>query len=157
MYYFIFRSLFYKLLTALCISILFLAGNTFQIDMIWLFFCFCCFGSLAYCAKAYLFRSTRRILVSNITFLERLLIYFTFFEQKVSAGQHLHLSGDMKSNVSVAAQQGVYFNQQPNPQQQSQSQAGPGGNTNNNSLNTNSQNPQQQNLVNGQGEYFVFV
>ncbi|XP_055706322.1 neurogenic protein mastermind isoform X2 [Phlebotomus papatasi] len=44
---------------------------------------------------------------------------------QVSAGQHLHLSGDLKnSNVSVAAQQGVYFNQQSQqPTQTPQSQA----------------------------------
>ncbi|XP_055694053.1 neurogenic protein mastermind isoform X2 [Lutzomyia longipalpis] len=45
---------------------------------------------------------------------------------QVSAGQHLHLSGDLKnSNVSVAAQQGVYFNQQAQqqPTQPPQSQA----------------------------------
>lgn len=64
----------------------------------------------------------------------------------------------MKSNVSVAAQQGVYFNQQQNPQQQSQpNQAGQGGNTNNSTLNTNPQNPQQQNLGNGQGNFVYFL
>ncbi|CAH0553129.1 unnamed protein product [Brassicogethes aeneus] len=30
---------------------------------------------------------------------------------QVSAGQHLHLSGDLKGNVSIAAQQGMHFNQ----------------------------------------------
>ncbi|XP_011184641.2 neurogenic protein mastermind isoform X2 [Zeugodacus cucurbitae] len=74
---------------------------------------------------------------------------------QVSAGQHLHLSGDMKSNVSVAAQQGIQFfnhqqqthgsaaqqqqqqshNQQqhqntPNAQQQQQSQQQPNQNLN---------------------------
>ncbi|GAB0090178.1 Neurogenic protein mastermind [Sergentomyia squamirostris] len=48
---------------------------------------------------------------------------------QVSAGQHLHLSGDLKnSNVSVAAQQGVFFNQQSqqqNSQPQNQAQAPP--------------------------------
>ncbi|XP_059608449.1 neurogenic protein mastermind isoform X2 [Phlebotomus argentipes] len=46
---------------------------------------------------------------------------------QVSAGQHLHLSGDLKSsNVSVAAQQGVYFNQPAQqPAQPQQSQAPP--------------------------------
>lgn len=31
---------------------------------------------------------------------------------QVSAGQHMHLSSDLKNNVSVAAQQGIFFNQQ---------------------------------------------
>jgi mastermind-like protein len=30
---------------------------------------------------------------------------------QVSAGQHLHLSGDLKGNVSIATQQGMHFNQ----------------------------------------------
>lgn len=41
---------------------------------------------------------------------------------QVSAGQHMQLTGDLKPGVSVAAQQGMYFNQQ-----QSQNQPGPGG------------------------------
>ncbi|XP_076664615.1 neurogenic protein mastermind isoform X4 [Andrena cerasifolii] len=43
---------------------------------------------------------------------------------QVSAGQHMQLSGDLKPGVSVAAQQGMYFNQQ-----QTQNQPGPGGQT----------------------------
>ncbi|XP_017885930.1 neurogenic protein mastermind isoform X2 [Ceratina calcarata] len=43
---------------------------------------------------------------------------------QVSAGQHMQLTGDLKPNVSVAAQQGMYFTQQP-----SQNQSGPGGQT----------------------------
>ncbi|XP_033217557.1 neurogenic protein mastermind isoform X3 [Belonocnema kinseyi] len=41
---------------------------------------------------------------------------------QVSAGQHMQLTGDLKPGVSVAAQQGIYFNQQ-----QAQNQGGPGG------------------------------
>ncbi|KAK5649778.1 hypothetical protein RI129_000807 [Pyrocoelia pectoralis] len=43
---------------------------------------------------------------------------------QVSAGQHLQLSGDIKGNVSIATQQGMYFNQQAasNAQQASSSQ-----------------------------------
>ncbi|XP_076231464.1 neurogenic protein mastermind isoform X2 [Calliopsis andreniformis] len=40
---------------------------------------------------------------------------------QVSAGQHMQLTGDLKPGVSVAAQQGMYFNQQ------TQNQSGPGG------------------------------
>ncbi|XP_043584789.1 neurogenic protein mastermind isoform X4 [Bombus pyrosoma] len=43
---------------------------------------------------------------------------------QVSAGQHMQLTGDLKPGVSVAAQQGMYFNQQQN-----QSQSGPAGQT----------------------------
>ncbi|XP_015595049.1 neurogenic protein mastermind isoform X3 [Cephus cinctus] len=43
---------------------------------------------------------------------------------QVSAGQHMQLTGDLKPGVSVAAQQGMYFNQQ-----QAQNQSGPGGQT----------------------------
>ncbi|XP_076626130.1 neurogenic protein mastermind isoform X1 [Colletes latitarsis] len=43
---------------------------------------------------------------------------------QVSAGQHMQLTGDLKPGVTVAAQQGMYFNQQ-----QSQNQSGPGGQT----------------------------
>ncbi|XP_017759516.1 PREDICTED: neurogenic protein mastermind isoform X2 [Eufriesea mexicana] len=43
---------------------------------------------------------------------------------QVSAGQHMQLTGDLKPGVSVAAQQGMYFNQQ-----QSQNQTGPAGQT----------------------------
>lgn len=42
---------------------------------------------------------------------------------QVSAGQHMQLTGDLKPVVSVAAQQGMYFNQQ-----QTQNQAGPSAN-----------------------------
>ncbi|XP_043267905.1 neurogenic protein mastermind-like isoform X2 [Venturia canescens] len=41
---------------------------------------------------------------------------------QVSAGQHMQLTGDLKPGVSVAAQQGMYFNQQ-----QAQNQTGPSG------------------------------
>ncbi|XP_011343844.2 neurogenic protein mastermind isoform X3 [Ooceraea biroi] len=42
---------------------------------------------------------------------------------QVSTGQHMQLTGDLKPVVSVAAQQGMYFNQQ-----QTQNQAGPAAN-----------------------------
>ncbi|XP_070155733.1 neurogenic protein mastermind isoform X3 [Polyergus mexicanus] len=42
---------------------------------------------------------------------------------QVSAGQHMQLTGDLKPVVSVAAQQGMYFNQQ-----QTQNQSGPSAN-----------------------------
>ena len=42
----------------------------------------------------------------------------------MSAGQHMQLTGDLKPVVSVAAQQGMYFNQQQN-----QNQSGPTGQT----------------------------
>lgn len=35
---------------------------------------------------------------------------------QVSAGQHIHLSGDIKGNVSIATQQGMFFNQNTGPQ-----------------------------------------
>ncbi|KAJ8941457.1 hypothetical protein NQ318_016897 [Aromia moschata] len=37
---------------------------------------------------------------------------------EVSAGQHLHLSGDLKGNVSIAAQQGMHFSQNNSSQSQ---------------------------------------
>lgn len=55
---------------------------------------------------------------------------FSSFPLQVSAGQHLHLSGDLKTGVSVAAQQGVFFSQQQAQQQQANQQsqqAQPGG------------------------------
>lgn len=60
---------------------------------------------------------------------------------QVSAGQHLHLSGDLKNNVSVAAQQGIFFNQQhTNKAQPPQNMnAGPGCNTNPSNMNNNQQ------------------
>lgn len=49
---------------------------------------------------------------------------FTFAHTfQVSTGQHMQLTGDLKPVVSVAAQQGMYFNQQ-----QTQNQAGPAAN-----------------------------
>ncbi|XP_044730690.1 neurogenic protein mastermind isoform X2 [Chrysoperla carnea] len=41
---------------------------------------------------------------------------------QVSAGQHMHLSGDLKGNVSIAAQQGMYFSQQQQQQNQQHNQ-----------------------------------
>lgn len=40
----------------------------------------------------------------------------------MSAGQHVHLTGDLKGNVSIAAQQGMHFTQHPNSNATSQSQ-----------------------------------
>lgn len=45
----------------------------------------------------------------------------TCFLSQVSAGQHMQLTGDLKPGVSVAAQQGMFFNQQQTP-----NQTGPG-------------------------------
>ncbi|KAK4883013.1 hypothetical protein RN001_006332 [Aquatica leii] len=61
---------------------------------------------------------------------------------QVSAGQHLQLSGDLKGNVSIATQQGMYFNQQSatNAQQNSSSQQ----------QTCNTTNSQQPNSVNQQ-------
>ncbi|XP_066256995.1 neurogenic protein mastermind isoform X2 [Euwallacea similis] len=42
---------------------------------------------------------------------------------QVSAGQHLHLSADVKGNVSIAAQQGMQFSHGPNPGEPHASQA----------------------------------
>lgn len=68
----------------------------------------------------------------------------------MSAGQHLHLSGDLKGSVSIAAQQGMYFSQQNTSQQQSQQQQNvPVSSTNNTSqsqpnMHTSQQNRHQQ-------------
>ncbi|RLU22933.1 hypothetical protein DMN91_005211 [Ooceraea biroi] len=48
---------------------------------------------------------------------------YPVFRVQVSTGQHMQLTGDLKPVVSVAAQQGMYFNQQ-----QTQNQAGPAAN-----------------------------
>ncbi|KAJ8971580.1 hypothetical protein NQ314_000638 [Rhamnusium bicolor] len=56
----------------------------------------------------------------------------------VSAGQHLHLSGDLKGNVSIAAQQGMHFSQH-NPQN---------GSTQSQNTQNNSQHSQQSPLSN---------
>ncbi|KAI4457424.1 maml-1 domain [Holotrichia oblita] len=85
---------------------------------------------------------------------------------QVSAGQHLHLTGDLKGNVSVAAQQGMHFtqhvpssntnqqqSQQQSQQSQSQQQQNPHqtsqpnnqqGNQHNNNPNQSQQSQQQQ-------------
>lgn len=77
----------------------------------------------------------------EVAILDRLLSFFyviSLFKQfiqsffcrfQVSAGQHLHLSSDIKGNVSVAAQQGMYFNQQQAQQQAQQQQPQQGGPT----------------------------
>ncbi|CAD7088880.1 unnamed protein product [Hermetia illucens] len=74
---------------------------------------------------------------------------------QVSAGQHLHLSGDLKSNVSVAAQQGVFFShqqQQHQQQQQQQQQAQQHHQQqNSNNLSNNQQCSQNQSVNNSQG------
>ncbi|KAF7414385.1 hypothetical protein HZH68_002874 [Vespula germanica] len=44
-------------------------------------------------------------------------------DYEVSAGQHMQLTGDLKPGVSVAAQQGMYFNQQQAPNQSGPGQA----------------------------------
>lgn len=51
----------------------------------------------------------------------------------------MHLSGDMKSNVSVAAQQGIFFNQQHSNKAQPppNMNAGPGCNNNASNMNNN--------------------
>ncbi|XP_063697315.1 neurogenic protein mastermind [Culicoides brevitarsis] len=88
---------------------------------------------------------------------------------QVSAGQHLHLSSDLKNGgVSVAAQQGMYFNQQatnqnqsqPNQQQNQQQQqqqhnsgVNNGGNSHNNSSNSQ-QNHQNSNPNGAQNDSF---
>lgn len=78
---------------------------------------------------------------------------------QVSAGQHLHLSGDMKNNVSVAAQQGIFFNQQhankgqPPPNMN----AGPGCNTNASNMNSNQQPHVQQPNNNPQSKHNTFT
>lgn len=46
---------------------------------------------------------------------------------QVTAGQHVHLSGDIKGNVSIAAQQGMHFTHQ-SPQSNSQPQSGSNSN-----------------------------
>lgn len=53
----------------------------------------------------------------------------------------MHLSSDLKNNVSVAAQQGIFFNQQhTNKGQPPQNMnAGPGCNTNPSNMNNNQQ------------------
>ncbi|KAF5294671.1 hypothetical protein FQA39_LY02803 [Lamprigera yunnana] len=61
---------------------------------------------------------------------------------QVSAGQHLQLSGDLKGNVSIATQQGMYFNQQSNANAQQ--------NSSNQQQNCNPTNTQQQSSVNQQ-------
>lgn len=49
-------------------------------------------------------------------------IMCAILQLQVSAGQHMQLTADLKPGVSVAAQQGMYFNQQ-----QAQNQTGPSG------------------------------
>jgi hypothetical protein len=49
-----------------------------------------------------------------LRFPVRFLLYgcvYNVVSFQVSAGQHLHLSGDLKGNVSIATQQGMHFNQ----------------------------------------------
>ncbi|XP_049317274.1 neurogenic protein mastermind isoform X3 [Bactrocera dorsalis] len=77
---------------------------------------------------------------------------------QVSSGQHLHLSGDMKSSVSVAAQQGIQFfnHQQQQPhgssaQQQQQPHGQQHQNTQNSQQQQQSQQQQNQNLNHGNG------
>lgn len=68
------------------------------------------------------------------------LKFFFHFDTQVSAGQHMHLNGDLKNNVSVAAQQGIFFNQQhTNKAQPPNMNAGPGGCNNNGNNPNNSQ------------------
>ena len=54
--------------------------------------------------------------------IDHIGITYLILPLQVSAGQHMQLTGDLKPGVSVAAQQGMYFNQQ-----QAQSQSGPTG------------------------------
>lgn len=84
--------------------------------------------------------------------------------KQVSAGQHLHLSGDLKSNVSVAAQQGVFFSQQQQQNSQTGSQthqgvnAGAGVGATAGGNNAAGGNQQQTPNQNSQSKYdFIFV
>lgn len=74
------------------------------------------------------------------------LFIHSYARLQVSAGQHMHLSGDMKSNVSVAAQQGIFFNQQHanKAQPPPNMNAGPGCNNNASNMNNNQQPHAQQ-------------
>lgn len=58
---------------------------------------------------------------------------------QVSAGQHMHMNGDLKNNnVSVTAQQGIFFNQQHTNKGQAPNMnmsSGPGCNSNINNPN----------------------
>lgn len=67
----------------------------------------------------------------------------------------MHLSSDMKNNVSVAAQQGIFFNQQHTNKAQPppNMNAGPGCNTNASNMNNNQQSHVQQPNNNPQSEY----
>lgn len=53
--------------------------------------------------------------------------YYHYILFQVTAGQHVHLSGDIKGNVSIAAQQGMHFTHQ-SPQSNSQPQSGSNSN-----------------------------
>lgn len=75
-------------------------------------------------------------LLSPSTFL----VFFSAFSlTQVSAGQHLHLSGDLKNNVSVAAQQGIFFNQQHANKAQPPQNMNAGANASN--MNNSNQSP----------------
>lgn len=56
---------------------------------------------------------------------------------QVSAGQHMHMNGDLKNNnVTITAQQGIFFNQQhTNKGQAPNMSSGPGCNSNINNPN----------------------
>lgn len=75
------------------------------------------------------------------------LIRCSFVHLQVSAGQHMHLNGDLKNNVSVAAQQGIFFNHTNKAQPQNVNMnAGPGCNSNvNNPNNSQSSHAPQPN------------
>lgn len=75
--------------------------------------------------------------------IQNLTIKFFCTLKQVSAGQHLHLSGDIKNNnVSMAAQQGVFFNQMQVPPQK-HSKAHPNQSSMASGMNSNPNNPQQ--------------
>lgn len=66
-----------------------------------------------------IFFAATQLICETATWINRILsILF-----QVSTGQHMQLTGDLKPVVSVAAQQGMYFNQQ-----QTQNPAGPAAN-----------------------------
>lgn len=68
---------------------------------------------------------------------------------QVSAGQHMHMNGDLKNNnISVTAQQGIFFNQQhTNKAQASNMNSGTGCNSNINNPNHSQPNNNSQSMT----------
>lgn len=58
-----------------------------------------------------------------------ILFYINIYIFQVSAGQQLHLSGDIKSGVSVAAQQGMFFSQSASSNSSPNAGTNPAGTT----------------------------